>query len=298
MPWISAEPATAFSHRARRHAAELQRAQDVRRQGLGPGVSGVHPVDARSQGVEPLGGARDVHAPARHLERHLVRAGHHRAGTRPDASLRKVGPEVQAEDSRDAVLLEDARLADASRAARRLLGGLEDEENVPRQLLARPDHAGRLLGKTEFDGRVAVVPAGVHAPRPLGGEEKPRALGHGQRIHVGAQGDRLLCARVEVRAHAALDGREDLGAERLEHLPHVGRRIGQLVVELGHSVQDPAVVDGIEAHGRVLRKCRHKDGKAARRLSPPKSALDKKSCIYIMWRSFGRVETAHLGNRS
>ena len=77
---------------------------------------------------------------------------------------------------------------------RSLFGGLKDELDRSREVRAQGGQDG---GDSELDRRVDVVPAGVHDPDfltqvagPYGRlERKGSLLGHGERVHVGADRD-------------------------------------------------------------------------------------------------------------
>ena len=98
---------------------------------------------------------------------------------------------------------------------------------------------------------MAVVAAGVHAAGTHGGIGQAGLFLDGKRVHVGAQRDGFLPARIEEGAETALQRRRDLGAERLEHAADVLQRFGKIEVELGNAVKRSAVkTDGI-SHGRT-----------------------------------------------
>ena len=71
---------------------------------------------------------------------------------------------MHAEHARYMIPLQQARRADGRGAARRLLGWLKDQEDVP----LRPDLARcQAARQPEHHGHMAVVPAGVHPARML-----------------------------------------------------------------------------------------------------------------------------------
>ena len=76
------------------------------------------------------------------------------------ASFWQLRPEMQTEDARNAVLFQNPGLADRLGAAGRLLGRLEDQQDVARQRLLRRDE----IRQREQHGHMAVVAAGVHPP--------------------------------------------------------------------------------------------------------------------------------------
>ena len=84
------------------------------------------------------------------------------------------------------------------RTAHAFLCGLEAELDCAAQLRLE---AGQQFGKSQPDGRVAVVAAGVHGPRMAGGEALLvgavcgfRRLRHVIGVHVEAHGDdRTVC---------------------------------------------------------------------------------------------------------
>ena len=154
-----------------------------------------------------------------------------------DRSRHRTGPEAERADGeqwRDMQaehgvhVSEQARLQNLLRAARRLLGGLEDQLDAPRQrcfLLLQQQ------GCTEQRRRMEIMAAGVHAAGNLRRIWQPRLLRNGQRIDVGSQGhDRPLrirgTSRPDLRHKPRLQAAvEDGDVMLLQDLAHALRRL-------------------------------------------------------------------------
>ena len=173
----------------------------------------------------------------RDLDAELRRARHHAAGARGDRVLRQLRPEMQAEDARNAVLFQNPGLADRLGAAGRLLGRLEDQQDVARQRLLRRDE----IRQREQHGHMAVVAAGVHPPLVGRGKGQPAALTDGQRVHIAAEGDRFAFSEIKPRADRALPRRKHRARQHRKPPPQVGRRLRQGRIRFGDAVQRPAV---------------------------------------------------------
>ena len=171
----------------------------------------------------------------------LARAGEQRPRARRHRAPREVRPHVEPEDPVDAIALEHARGAHGRGAARRLLGGLEHEQDAATQL--RPARGPRrkqlvdLHGGSKRHGHMGVVAARVHAPRMTRGERAARRLGDGQRVHVRPDGCRGRGAAIEERAHAARRGAGELAGKARQHALDIGHGPEQVDVELGYAVQ-------------------------------------------------------------
>ena len=105
--------------------------------------------------------------------------------------------------------LQNAGLAQPLRSAGGLLGGLEEEEDVPGQLRKM---GGGVLRQGKGQGGVAVVPAGVHLPREAGGVGQSRGLCYRQGVHIRPKRRGFRLSRVEKGAEAAWNGSGDFTA--------------------------------------------------------------------------------------
>lgn len=119
-------------------------------------------------------------------------------GAARDVALRQIGPQVEAENAIDVVFLERARFADELRAAGRFLGGLEYDEHAALEFVEMRRNVAR---EAERHGHVPVMTACVHLSGMRGAERHARFFGHGQRIHIGANGSSALASAVEKCAH-------------------------------------------------------------------------------------------------
>ncbi len=114
------------------------------------------------------------------------------------------------------VLLENAGLEHLGRTTdfagrRAFFGRLEHEQHVAAQRALRP---GKRLGNAHEDGRVRVVPAGVHDPHLFAAVARLR---HRLERHVGALDDRK-------RIHVGTKGNGRPGFAGLEQCHHAGLR--------------------------------------------------------------------------
>ncbi len=163
--------------------------------------------------------------------------------SRQDADLaeRVEREEMRADHHVDAV--HDAGLDELARAARpELLGVLEDEADLARQLVAP---LVQRVQRREQHRRVAVVAAGVHDAGVLGGELEAGLLLDRQRVDVGAERERLprppgAHGRDEARLRRPVELEPFHAAEQLEE---ERRRLVLLEAQLGVSVQMPAPRD-------------------------------------------------------
>ena len=141
--------------------------------------------------------------PARRVQCHLDLVGGRRDRARPhrDPAHRQSRVAVQREDARHAV--ERARGDGVDRAAgHQLLGGLEDQPHADRQL-------GHRASASAAPSSTAVCASWPQACATLGTTEAyvhPGALGHRQRVHIGAQRDARPVLRTEVADQARSAG--------------------------------------------------------------------------------------------
>ena len=165
---------------------------------------------------------RAVRLPALDRDLEPVGGGEEGAAAVAEDAALQLREDVQAEDGLDPRVVEDALLHHQLGPRRllgerhALLGGLEDEENLPRQSLP---HRHEGLRGVEQHRDVRVVATRVHDPDRLSfpgrgrpaGEGQVDLLGDRQRVHVGAQRD-------DRPRPAALDHGDDAG------LRHAGPR--------------------------------------------------------------------------
>ena len=183
-----------------------------------------HRIDAalRPRAVRPLAGDVDVEqAAARHLR---ARADRELA----DIELRAI---VHAENLLAREFLEEAVLHHRLGAATAFLGRLEDEVHRAVEVA----RGGEILGGAQQHRGVTVMTAGVHAALVLAAVIEGVVFVHRQRIHVGAQPDRLGIVADPDRAHDSglADAGGDLAAPLLQFLRHDLRRAHLLEAKLG-----------------------------------------------------------------
>ena len=116
---------------------------------------------------------------------------------------------MHAEQRRELHALKQPLLHHMPRTDHGLLGGLEEEENIARDLLAA---LCQQLRRAEQHRRVDVVAAGVHDALVHAGKRKAGLLMDGQRVDIGAEGDALT------GAFGAVDQADDGGGQRLLNL--------------------------------------------------------------------------------
>ena len=190
---------------------------------------------------------RAVRASAVDDQVHLARLRHDRTGTGRNFSLGHVRHHMHAVDHVHMRVFQRPLVDHALGAAGRLLRGLEQQHHVVHELrpvIRQPP------GERQQVRHVAVVPAGVHEPRVLGGEGAARLLLHRQRVDVRAEGHHApLPIAAEHRAHARL--RKDahlVRCERLQLLQDVRLRLLLAVSQLGNPVQRTPV----RAHNSLI----------------------------------------------
>ena len=113
---------------------------------------------------------------------------------------------MEAENAVDVVFLEHPRFADELCATGGFLGGLEYDEHAALKFV---EVRGNMACQSQRHGHVPVVAACVHLPVMRGAERHSRFFGHGQRVHIGANGGCVLASAIEPRAYR--------GSARLEH---------------------------------------------------------------------------------
>ncbi len=173
-------------------------------------------LNGHHQRVDAGLGARAVRPHAGDVDVEERAAGHHRPGAHVEPADRELGPVVHAEQHVARKALEQAVGDHRLRAAQAFLGRLEDEVHRAVEV-ARLRQIAR---RAQQHRGVAVMTAGVHAALVLRAVVEAVGLVDRQRVHVGAQADRLV--RAAVAKHAddtrASDAAVHLDAEALETL--------------------------------------------------------------------------------
>lgn len=165
----------------------------------------------------------------------LARTRHHRSVMHDDLAGSHIRPIVQAENIADRKAFEKAGIEHQLGAAIALLGRLEDKIDRAPELTGERE----IGGGAEEHGHMAVMAAGMHRARDLRAMGKAVVLGHGERVHVGAQGDTrsLPAARDDadhaIAADAGMDGNAHFG----EALGDEGRGPGLFPRNLGMAMQ-------------------------------------------------------------
>ncbi len=192
-----------------------------------------------------LVGPRAVPAASLHADGETIGLGGDHAFGHHDLADPVVVGDVTAEDRRDAFEL--AGLQDHPCATAALLGGLEDEQHVALRWRLRKHSGG-----AEHHGHVRVVTAGVHFSLDARSERQVGVLGAGERVHLGAQGDRHLVPLAQTSDHGAAFARVAVGdTEPVELLDDHAGSVLLLEGELRMAVQRPPDLD----HARIERLC-------------------------------------------
>ena len=116
-----------------------------------------------------------------------VGRGHDRTGADRERADRNARAVVHAVDLLDAETLHQPVLDHRGGAGAALLGRLEDHDRVAGEIPG----LGEIARRTEQHRGVAVMAAGVHLARRLGGVGQIGRFLDRQRVHVGAQPDHL-----------------------------------------------------------------------------------------------------------
>jgi hypothetical protein len=148
-----------------------------RRDDVGADEDGIDAL-VRAGGMATLAGDVDEDGIARGQQR--ARADGELAG----GDARHV---VHAVDLLDAPAVHQPVVHHGLAAGAALLGRLEDDDGGAVEVA----RLAEILGGAQQHGRVPVMPAGVHAPRRLGGVGQTGVFRHGERVHVGAHADHL-----------------------------------------------------------------------------------------------------------
>ena len=143
--------------------------------------------DDRVDGGVRLGG---VAAVAFDLDGELVGRRHQRAGPDGEMAERQARHVVHAVDLLDAEALHQAVLDHRAAAGAALLRRLEDDDRGAGEAA----RLGEVVRGAEQHGGVAVMAAGVHLARRLGGPGLAGLLVDRQRVHVGAEADDAAAA--------------------------------------------------------------------------------------------------------
>ena len=150
------------------------------------GLKALHDLAGDGHRVDPVVRQRRVAALAVDGDVEFVARRHHRPAGDGQLAHVHARPVVHAEHGFHGELLEQAFLDHLARAAAAFLGRLEDQVHraVEVAVLRKMQRRG------QQHGRVAVVAAGVHLALVFAGVGEGVELGHGQRVHVGAQANR------------------------------------------------------------------------------------------------------------
>ena len=172
-------------------------------------------------------------------------------GRMPNFPERGSGPGMHAIELVDAEAADQPVLQHGEPTRQPFLVGLEDHAHRAVEVA----RLAQVLGGAEQHGCVAVVAAGVHLARSLGGIRNAGCLQDRQRIHVGAQAHhpaRRGLAALDNADHAGLaDAGHDLVAPECRQL--VGNDAGRAVhveAELGMLVQILAPLRNFVLHSR------------------------------------------------
>ena len=156
-------------------------------------------------------GVRAVAALAGDFNRDTVGGGHHRPGIDADGARWQRGPVVHGVNRLHRKTLEQPVLDHRVGPATALFGGLKNQHRIAHKMA----RSGQIMRRANQHGGVAVVAAAVHQAGFAGLPAERVVLGHGQRVHVGAQADHRPQARVGERRMRArqlpLDDGDDAG---------------------------------------------------------------------------------------
>lgn len=141
---------------------------------------------ARGDGVAGPLRCGAVAAAPRDGDLKAVHGGEDRAGPDAELPLRQTGPDVQRQHARHRNAAEQALLQHLHGARCGLLGGLEQEQDVPGQLLLP---RCKQAGCAEQGGHMDIMSAGVHDAGNAGGKFRSGALRDRQGVQIGAQAD-------------------------------------------------------------------------------------------------------------
>ena len=201
---------------------------------------------ARFHGIGAIFGLGDVRGLAEERERAFARGGEQRAGAACDLAFRQIGPQMEAENAVDVVFLEHPRFADELRATGGFLGGLEYDEHAALKFV---EMRGDMAREAERHGHVPVVAACVHLPVMRGTERHSRFFGHGQRVHIGANGGCVLASAIEPRAYRGSARLEHFTWQLVDNRMHVRDGFRQIEVNFGNLVQVAAVLREVGQRG-------------------------------------------------
>ncbi len=177
---------------------------------------GVNRVDAATDqglgGGDDVGGDQDrvdaemghgaVPALAGDGDAEPIGGSHDRPGAYAEAAGRQLRPIVQAEHGIAGETVEQAPLNHDPGAAGPFLGGLEDQVDGAVEVVG----FGQIACRSQQHGSMAVVAAAVHLARRPGGVSEAVLLGHGERVHVGAQPDAAAALALPQHTHNAGSG--------------------------------------------------------------------------------------------
>ena len=161
-------------------------------------------LGADEHGIDALVRARGVAAEPFDLDVDRVGRGHDRAGTDGKGADRNARAVMHAVDLLDAEPVHQTVLDHGGGARTALLGRLEDHDRVACEISG----LGEISRCTQKHRGVAVMAAGVHQARRLGGMGQIGRFLDRQRVHVGAKPDHPDLA---IAGLLALDDADDAG---------------------------------------------------------------------------------------
>ncbi len=208
------------------------------------GLQGDHQLRAGEQRINALVRHRRMRALALDLDHQFVHRRHQRSRTDREAAERNAGNVVHAVDLIDGETIHQAILDHRRRTGTALFRGLEDHHRITGEIAG----LGEIARRAEQHRGVAIVTAGMHLARRFRLIGQIGVFVDRQRVHIGAQADRL---RAAARGRlAALDHADHAGLPQPGHdliateLPEtVGDKSGgpmHIIEEFGMGMQIPA----------------------------------------------------------
>ncbi len=208
------------------------------------GLQGDHQLRAGEQRIDALVRHRRMRALALDLDHQLVHGRHQRSRTNREAAQRNAGNVVHAVDLIDGETIHQAILDHRRRAGAALFRRLEDDDGVTGEIAG----LGEITRRTQQHRGVAVVAAGMHLARRFRLVRQIGVFLDRQRVHIGAQADRLRAAarsRLAALDHADHTGLPEPGHDLIAtELPEpVGDKSGgpmHIIQQFGMGMQIPA----------------------------------------------------------
>ena len=193
------------SHGAAAENTEIQNAVDFRRKLhfhlpdlTVKFYSGGGGIDAGSSIADVGGLAVDIHGQFAAAAHQFVFAG-------VDNSFFKTGPQMQTENRVDTVLFQHTCFADRQRTAGGFLTGLEDQQHIVGQALFFAEPPCQF----QQNCRMTIVTASVHLTGVGGGVGKPCFFLDGQRVHIRAEGNGRISAKIKIGADRIIQRRKN-----------------------------------------------------------------------------------------